>query len=692
MSIHHISRKSISQTTKVDQQLKPGQIIQGKILRLYPDNKAQIQIGSKVMVAQLEVSLQLGERYVFQVENTSDLVQLKVIGDQSKAQAETSIGNLLKNLGLKVTKANVEFTEKLINERVPFDKQQLSQALKLLDGAKDKVAAEQILKQMLTEKMPLNESVFKALYAKSTTELSGQMTSLLNELRAQSNPSQLTGQIIKQISDMIEHPLSPKNELMMQIINEAKENDQQLFNTLKAVGAIANDLNFETWKSDWEKLARQHNITPLTVSNPKLNDVSTPIVIQDNNLEETLLRMQSSKQSLQSESQAFSSKWAKLINESFIKDTPLSTQDFAQLKQEITEKLFLVLTENQRNVLTKLMENNPAQLRQLLTRIQAFSSEAFYTKNEEILAIFNQSFGSMSSSPKEQFLGNLRQMLMFSGITDENLLAQELTTKDSLSLRSWVNTINESLTQNTPLSTQDFTQLKQEITERLLPLLTDTQKNKLLKLMEQNNPVALQKLALAMQSLTDENVLKQEPTLKDSMSLKSMLIQMISHPEGVSTERAQQLLHFINGLQLQSVNETGNFIQASLQLPGEKLSLNSDLYLDFESKKTEDGKINADFCRIMFYLDLNNLKETVIDMNIQKRLISVTIYNDQQKMPEEFKMLQPMLKKGLAEHNYQLSRVSIKPLNNVDKATFHQKQMTRTPIDSKSYEGIDFQV
>lgn len=210
--------------------------------------------------------------------------------------------------------------------------------------------------------------------------------------------------------------------------------------------------------------------------------------------------------------------------------------------------------------------------------------------------------------------------------------------------------------------------------------------------MEQNNPVALQKLALAMQSLTDENVLKQEPTLKDSMSLKSMLIQMISHPEGVSTERAQQLLHFINGLQLQSVNETGNFIQASLQLPGEKLSLNSDLYLDFESKKTEDGKINADFCRIMFYLDLNNLKETVIDMNIQKRLISVTIYNDQQKMPEEFKMLQPMLKKGLAEHNYQLSRVSIKPLNNVDKATFHQKQMTRTPIDSKSYEGIDFQV
>src|SRR5690625_7465637 len=108
-----------------------------------------------------------------------------------------------------------------------------------------------------------------------------------------------------------------------------------------------------------------------------------------------------------------------------------------------------------------------------------------------------------------------------------------------------------------------------------------------------------------------------------------MLIQMIQQHDGVNRERAQQLLDFINGLQLQSVNETSNFIQASLQIPGAKLALNSDLHLDIDGEKTENGMVNPDHCRILFYLDLKNLKETIIDINIQIRTEAVTIlYNE----------------------------------------------------------------
>lgn len=45
----------------------------------------------------------------------------------------------------------------------------------------------------------------------------------------------------------------------------------------------------------------------------------------------------------------------------------------------------------------------------------------------------------------------------------------------------------------------------------------------------------------------------------------------------------------------------GNFIQASMQIPGGKLATNNDLYIEFESKKTEEGQINPDYCRILFY-------------------------------------------------------------------------------------------
>src|SRR5690625_2754620 len=127
------------------------------------------------------------------------------------------------------------------------------------------------------------------------------------------------------------------------------------------------------------------------------------------------------------------------------------------------------------------------------------------------------------------------------------------------------------------------------------------------------------KQVLLFTGLTHENLVKQDLAQRQSETVKSMLIQMIQQHDGVNQERAQQLLHFINGLQLKSVNETSNFIQASLQIPGEKLALNSDLHLDIEGEKTENGMVNPNHCRILFYLDLKNLKETIIDMHIQKR-------------------------------------------------------------------------
>src|SRR5690625_1477000 len=86
------------------QTIKVGQIIQGKILKLYPNQKAQIQLGSQIMIAQLEAALAVGERYHFQVEATDDLIHLKVIGEHLKNRPQTHITALLQALGLKTSK------------------------------------------------------------------------------------------------------------------------------------------------------------------------------------------------------------------------------------------------------------------------------------------------------------------------------------------------------------------------------------------------------------------------------------------------------------------------------------------------------------------------------------------------------------------------------------------------------------
>src|SRR5690625_4282896 len=88
--------------------LKPGQIVQGKIVKIFPDNKAQITLGSRSMVAQLEASLTIGERYHFQVKSMDRLLHLQVLGKPLKKENEINVKILLQQLGFKETKNNID--------------------------------------------------------------------------------------------------------------------------------------------------------------------------------------------------------------------------------------------------------------------------------------------------------------------------------------------------------------------------------------------------------------------------------------------------------------------------------------------------------------------------------------------------------------------------------------------------------
>src|SRR5699024_7830304 len=111
-----------------------------------PNHKAEIQIGLHKLIAQLEASLTLDERYNFQVQTTDNVIYLKVLGDKLTKQANQNGMALLKQLGLKGNKHHAAFLQSLIAEGIPFDIVQLKQALKLLDIKSDKENAGSILK------------------------------------------------------------------------------------------------------------------------------------------------------------------------------------------------------------------------------------------------------------------------------------------------------------------------------------------------------------------------------------------------------------------------------------------------------------------------------------------------------------------------------------------------------------------
>src|SRR5690625_745094 len=100
--------------------------------------------------------------------------------------------------------------------------------------------------------------------------------------------------------------------------------------------------------------------------------------------------------------------------------------------------------------------------------------------------------------------------------------------------------------------------------------------------------------------------------------------------------------------------------------------MKEDIEIEFYSRKDKDAKIDPDYCRIAFYLELDQLKTTIIDMNVQNRLIHLTVYNNED-ISDQLKQYQPLLKSGLEKFSYHLSTISHKPLSE-NNQRLHLKQ------------------
>src|SRR5699024_7898773 len=96
MTISNIRDTTLQRTSAVaNPSLRNGQIVEGEILKIYPNNKAEIQIGGNKMIAEIKTPLSVGRKYYFQVQATEQVVQLKVIGEPLKRETSQNIMNLI---------------------------------------------------------------------------------------------------------------------------------------------------------------------------------------------------------------------------------------------------------------------------------------------------------------------------------------------------------------------------------------------------------------------------------------------------------------------------------------------------------------------------------------------------------------------------------------------------------------------
>nr|WP_087992070.1 hypothetical protein [Bacillus subtilis] len=134
---------------------------------------------------------------------------------------------------------------------------------------------------------------------------------------------------------------------------------------------------------------------------------------------------------------------------------------------------------------------------------------------------------------------------------------------------------------------------------------------------------------------------------------------------------ADQLFHKLNG-QLFMQQDHPSYSQIVMSFPLFSKSGVQDMTVLFKGKKEADGKLDPSHCRLLFLLQLDTLKETVVDCLIQQKVMTITIETDFDLQAAIDPMV-PALKQGLMEMGYSLSGVNAKKrIHTEEKAAIDQ--------------------
>ena len=594
--------------------MKEGQVVHGSIVKIFPNDTAELQIGAQKVIAKLETPLQAGNAHFFQVTKSEPNLQLKVVSEpliQSNSSSQTTV-QLIKAMNLPNTKEMQVVVQFFLKEQIPMAKEQLIQAEQLLKQLPTNVTMKSALEsiQKMTElKIPLTPKLFETVISGKSKEglhslLQSFKTALLQDTTISTSSKNSLLQIMQKLSQPFEEPVAGV-VLGKQI--ETLQNTQESISTrLPILQAL-----------------KQAGILPIqaTLSQPILPTAQATLQNTAGELMGKLVQATPNE---------------KVIIMEQVKNW-VSAQ--ATLNTTQKEQILSVLKNSDPN--TQITPINNALIKAFSEQSQhaAFlKDENGITPKEHLLSLLGKGSGS------ETFSQNLQQILKISKSSTNSIISQQMIQSEETVLQQ--------------LDGKAFEHAMKEV---------------------------LKTLGFSYEARLGANG---EEIRQIASTLKPQLVELIQH-QTVSAnvkEQAELVLGRMNGLQLLS-NENGPQHQLLMQVPLEFLGKKMDATLEWKGRMLENGKIDPEFARIMFYLQLEALEETVIDMQVQNRIVTINLYNHDTHLQPQAEMLKESLKKGLQAVGYQLSGVFVKTFE-------EQKLSSKINIKSsvKETQGVDIRI
>lgn len=165
--------------------LRPGQIVSGKVAKLFPNQTAEVQIGTHKVIAQLETPLSADNRYWFRVEPGDGLLRLRVMESVNIQSKGTPAESLLSQLGMKLSRENQMLIQYFLKEQLPITGETLRMASEwIIYESKSAAEGLRTVKEMILRQLPFSKDVYSALFSVLNGDsLSSIMGELQDELK-----------------------------------------------------------------------------------------------------------------------------------------------------------------------------------------------------------------------------------------------------------------------------------------------------------------------------------------------------------------------------------------------------------------------------------------------------------------------------------------------------------------------------
>lgn len=647
--------------------IQQGQVLHGKINKLYPDQQAEITIGGQKMMAKLETSMQAGNTHFFQVSATEPELTLKMVSGPIDARSSVAeqTKQLLDTMKIPQSKEMQQLVSQLIKNEIPFNKEQLMAAEQMLKGVKGGERAQtiEVLQKIIELKLPITTDTVQAVIQGGKKD---GMLNLLSTIEAtiradQSMPPALKAQVLAQLAKL-QAPLSEQTgmALLGKILQAKVGSSSEVQQIMQQVGILQKQNNqslsnqiFAQMKPDLNNSIKQLLTQNLT-SKSTLQNLSQQIIQHPN------LSPESSKSIQQAITRmtlaptvAHQTQLIQEVTTQLGQTKDSIAQLFAQLKTRGQNEKAII-----QQLATKIAASDELTLPQkqnIIHQLGQVNENSVKTAFQATLTAFSEQVGRTGST---QAMAQIGQLLGVSG-DEQSKLFQQLTTAFQKS------------------ASPQLQQVVQQIEMQQLQQLTGNSVHAAIK-------NTLQSLGLSL-----EAQIAQDPTQnKLADSLKSLMHAVIQDQSSSATKgMAEQFIARMNGQQLLSA-ENGPQQQIIMQVPLQFLGKRTEATLQWTGNKNKNGKIDSNFARIMFYLQLENLHETVIDMQVQSRVVNLNIFTEENGIKELISPLKEVLKVNLEKHDYQLSGVFFKKFA---QQTDSVKQQVEKKANAKD-GGLDFRI